>query len=309
MARYGRAGPCKAGPTKGDPHGSPFHLSPGSFQKTPIENAVSRGRDTMKKLSDHKIKSVRKPIRPIDRTERTLKAQSDALTQHEATIARHTKLQTYVAILTTAILATITYFQYKAGEREVALEYAKTSNQYSVSMTYIDGYGDIVPGASFGTLIPATLKIRRESGLGTIGEIRTYQAFKLGTPSYNSKCEVWIPHPFRQVENGSLELKPQEDFLDLAKLKTIKGPSGKTAQVLSTNTVVVIEFRDIFGKTRRDILKGYGSTFELIQGSEDPSYKHVKFDTMLLSFPDIRFMSLSEDVPALCRDWVRPYQR
>lgn len=260
----------------------------------------------MKKIKDHKIKSVRKPIRPFDRTERTLKAQSDALTQHEATIARHTKLQTYVAVLTTAILATITWFQYKAGERQVELEYAKTANQYSVRILYEHDYGTTSDANVSLSLTPISISIKRESGLGTIGKVSLYQGFKL--ESYDSSCEIFIAEPFRQVNTGSFDLEPTRAMEYLIKSKRVLTPLKKKVDVFPTTTIIIIEFTDIFGSKRRDILKGSGSSFDVTHGTKDAAYNHYNHTAMLLKKEDSIFMSFSSSFIPECANLVHPYE-
>lgn len=265
------------------------------------------------KLRRDRVKRSQSPrARPWDRTERALKAQAETLNKHEATIARHTGLQTWVAALTTVVLASITWMQYRAGEREVALEYAKTANQYTVGMTYQSGYGDTVAGPyGMEPITPIEIAIKRDSGLGTIGSVDVYQTFKIGSdPVMNeTDCEVVVTNWFEQTSPGSLELRLNPDRTRLLDKTDIVGPMGAKGQFTASTTIIVVEFRDVFGNSRRDILTGMGSSFSLVQGSQEPVYKFARMTAMLLTNPAPYFMAFEPTVePAECAPWVRPYK-
>lgn len=268
----------------------------------------------MVKLRQKTIKTRPAPVEPKDRVRKVLQAQTDALAQHEASIAKHTRLQTYVAIITTVVLATITFFQYRAGERQVRLEYAKTANQYDVTMSYRDRDGSVVahPWIVRHSAMPYELTITKTAGISTITRVEVFQKFRLMAEAAEIQvtgergCVVGTTYMFLQEKPGSLEMSLPGHLNDSFQKTSFTMPDGRVGKISAEETTIVIQFRDIFGKERSDVISGFTGSWAISQGKGGI---YSNFDLNAIVHPGEIPKYLASQPPSKeCAPWMIAYE-
>lgn len=266
----------------------------------------------MVKLRQKSIKRRPAPVEPKDRVRKVLQAQTDALAQHEASIAKHTRLQTYVAVITTVILATITFFQYRAGERQVRLEYAKTANQYDVTMSYRDRDGTVTthPWLVQDSAMPYELTITKTAGISTVTRVEVFQKFRLMAEDTvidvtgDRGCVVGTTYMFLQEKPGSLEMRLPGHLNDSFRQTSFTMPDGRVGKMSAEESTIVIQFRDIFGKERSDVITGHNGSWVFTQG-KGGIYSNFDLNAMIDPGTPPRYFA-GQTPSKECAPWMVP---
>ncbi len=197
-----------------------------------------------------------------------LTRQSKALESHEAKIANHTALQSYVAIITTVVsfltavaLGYISYLQYKTSSRQVELDYAKIAPQWelNVETRYPRGHGNISLSGNWDYYpISATLALQRgEARVNRVSVFQDMQVARVTTIHGMNNVQICIArfdNYFTWTGNG-LKLSTSQKALQIADVPLREIRHGKNISrdhIIFTpkDTWVKIGFVDLFGKSR-----------------------------------------------------------
>jgi len=194
----------------------------------------------------------------------SISAHTTALAEHEKKIADHTAIQTVTAIIsgvltlvTTVALIAIAYQQYKVSDRQVSLEYAKSSPQFYASVEYrsgLDEYG-YAPSAVY---VPIGLRLQLVRGDVKITGVSVYQEISIRrtdgfTASEGETCSVTFNDWFSMTpEKLEATANPQVNTL-FPQLK-FTAADGKPAFMSAGKTKLIVKYEDVFGKKHVDMV-------------------------------------------------------
>jgi hypothetical protein len=202
-----------------------------------------------------------------------LRRQIESGNRHDATIAAHTAIQSWTAIvaavigtLTTIALIVVTYNQFEISKRQERLDYARAMNQYTVSMKYgavrieqLHNGDNIDPDQH--DMLPRTLVIERVKGDSAIVSTHVTQYMYLMSPEqYDALSQIKVSralvgHCGVKVENwftgSNGRFETPSWLLPLVESGKYDGPNG-TIRVVRGKTFIDIAYYDVFGLLKYD---------------------------------------------------------
>jgi hypothetical protein len=184
---------------------------------------------------------------------KSLNRQSKILDKHEKTIAKHTAIQTAISwlslvmgIVTTSALIGIAYFQFRAQERQVELEYAKVSPSFLVEISAYRLQDEVK--------FPTALKVRLLRGEARVKAIHVHQdliiAAIIDGRDEHLNCIARIDNYF-SVDPNSLATSTHATVTSVARDPYRRFGKEHFMTVRPGATWVEIEFDDLFGKARQ----------------------------------------------------------
>lgn len=201
-----------------------------------------------------------------------LNRQTQALESHEAKIAAHTALQSYIAIVTTIVsfvttlaLGYISYLQYKTSSRQVELDYAKIAPQweFTTETRYPRGGNDITFSGPWDHY-PIAANVSLQRGEAKVNKIQIFQDMQVSRATKLNKkfgvdiCIARFENYFVWNGNG-LKLSTNPKALQIADVPSwdvpAKGDRIDTIRFSPKDTWAKVQFTDIFGKNREIVLQ------------------------------------------------------
>ncbi len=224
---------------------------------------------------------------------RAFLTQAETLNSHEARIARLTEIQTWTNIIsgcvtfaTTLILIGVAWMSWSASEKQVRLEYAKTANQYSVRAENENREG--------GSQLPSRLLFALDQKSGSIVRTQVYQQLYAGSDCVATFNDFW-------VTGQPGELVRSRDFSDSEPV--LVGLSGGRAPVYAGPTLIVIQYYDVFGDVKTDLVRLEGGAMEV---ARDVSSTEANVYSAGGAIVDARFESEDGFLPDECREFAVP---
>lgn len=206
--------------------------------------------------------------RDLDRLER----QADALDRHERLIARHTAIQSWtnilsllVAVVTTIALGYIAYIQYKTSERQVALEYARSSNRYVASVIYKTADGRLQDETTEAQpAVPFEVRLERTRGDSTIRNLYIWQEIILSEGDQASghglyapareKCRLLVTNWFLPQSGIERDIRINPLAEGAFAAIAFTGADGTRLRLSAGKTLIFIETFDVFGNEVSDVI-------------------------------------------------------
>ena len=224
---------------------------------------------------------------------RAFLTQAETLNAHEARIARLTEIQTWTNIVsvcvtfaTTVILIGVAWMSWSASERQVRLEYAKTANQYSVRSENSDHEGD--------SQLPARLIFALDQKSGSIVRTQVYQQLYVGTHCVVTFNDFWVSSQPGELVRSS-DFSEPEPFLVNSK--------GTRSAVQVGPTLIVVQYYDIFGEVKADLVRLEGGAMEV---ARDVSPTEANIYSAGGAIVDAKFESEDGYLPDECREFSGP---
>ena len=200
------------------------------------------------------------------------------LEKHEKQIARHTAIQSQIAAwqlfigaATTAALIYLGYQQYLAAERQVALEYAKVAPQFEITSSLFDTEKSSVVYHSF----PKDVNLRIRRGEATVNNVQIIQEIYLsrlvtGNKPQDSTCIFRVLNYLENRIGSSTEFS----VLSPSKRFPIEPVWHQDEQMRDfvifnpQNTLIKVEYNDIFAEKRTVRFTGTDGKFEQIPSGD-----------------------------------------
>lgn len=212
--------------------------------------------------------------------------QSKVLERHEETIARHTKIQSVTAIaavivtiLTTMALASITFLQLRANERQVMLEEARSANRYSAKIEYRTPRGTATRYTyGWQPVVPYSLSISRASGDSTVTSLVVFQKMELHTSVDSLKkkdfngCVVLVADWFEgdpQTFATPLTSGADRIFENMV----YASPNNQSIIMDAAETEIYVRYFDVYGNEKTDEIILYSEDMKVnrdIHPNNDP---------------------------------------
>lgn len=190
--------------------------------------------------------------------------QSCILEQHEKQIAKHTRIQSWIALIqllfgvvTTVFLVYVAFLQFEASERQVSLadrqvrlEYAKVAPQFSTKVEYFPL--KLLPASE--APFPRSVKIRILRGEVSLQDVRVVQELTVARLSpTHAACTIYLSNYFGPLPGNVTDFVANPLFEAVA-----ADPAWHEDKVNFRNFVVVsagqtrveIRYRDVFGEDK-----------------------------------------------------------
>jgi hypothetical protein len=228
-----------------------------------------------------------------------LHQQSCTLEQHEKQIAHHTSIQTRIAwiqlffgVVTTALLIYVAVLQFQAADRQAtiadrqaSLEYAKVAPQFTVVETLYDTKKDESVTNSF----PQEIGIRILRGEGVLQSVMVSQEINISRVlDDNFDCIVRISNYFQTKPGNITDLNSSIEFQKIASSpEWFQDERRRDFLIFNPkNTLVEVEYKDLFAKTRTKRFSGVnGKLTEIPSGDFSRSDLYETVNAAITSWP------------------------
>lgn len=224
-----------------------------------------------------------------------------AVERHEARVARHTSIQSWIAgfqlflgFFTTLVLIYVAYLQYQASSREVALEYAKVAPQFAVSAEL---FGNEADERSLRT--PKAISIRLSRGeasltaVEALQDLRVYVLRTRGNQTSHLVCTLRISNYFARG-NALTDWTANPAIHPHISARSFFFPSfpGDWVSLEPGPTWLRLHYTDVFGEEKSVVYSGEAGSFSQLPSNDfvdDPLYEvaEAAYRTNARRFPQL----------------------
>jgi len=161
-----------------------------------------------------------------------------------------------MTVVTTAALIFIAHSQYKVSERQVALDYAKSTPQFSARV--ISRHGED-SGLPTGVEIPTGINLQQVHGditiksISVIQEISVRRTNDIRTPDTEVSCTITFQGWF-DLAPDRLETQANSSVFQLLPSLSFIAADGRPAYLDRGATRIFVKYDDLFGQEHVDIV-------------------------------------------------------